>query len=168
MNISTTRFGDITIDESRIISMRGGILGFEHIKRYVLLTQNENIPFMWFQAVDDGSLAFVVVSPFLFKAGYEPTISDYVVETLEIDSPDDAAVMAIVTIRHKPFSVSANLMAPVIINGKKMLARQVVLQDQNYPIQYALTELETAVGGQEFEAKKMDRNLKTISSPLVP
>ena len=67
MRLSTTRFGDIDIDESRAIMMKAGILGFEHLKRYVLLVQDEEILFWWFQSVDDGSVAFVVINSFVIK-----------------------------------------------------------------------------------------------------
>ncbi len=35
MNIITTRFGEIDVDESKVIHMRGSIIGFEHLKQFV-------------------------------------------------------------------------------------------------------------------------------------
>ena len=37
VRISTTRFGDISIDEARVIKIKDGMLGFEHLKKYVFL-----------------------------------------------------------------------------------------------------------------------------------
>lgn len=140
MKISTTRFGDIDIDGSRVIQMRGGVLGFEHIKKYILLTQNEKIPFWWFQSIDDGAVAFVVINSFIVKPDYEPVISDSEVRLLEIASPEDVLLLSIVTICSDPLKVTANLRAPVMINVKKKLARQVVLQEQEYPVSYSLAD----------------------------
>ena len=140
MRISTTRFGDISIDESRVIQMKGGMLGFEHLKRYVLLIQDEKIPFWWFQSIEDGSIAFVVINSLAVKPDYEPIVSDDEVKLLEIASPEDAVLFSVVTIRSDPFKVTANLKAPIVINAKKMLAKQVVLIDPDYPVQYPITE----------------------------
>ncbi len=140
MKISTTRFGDIDIDESSVIRMKEGMLGFEHLKRYKLFIQNEKIPFWWFQSVDDGSIAFVVINSLGVKPDYEPVISDAEVKSLEIESPEDTILLSVVTIRSDPLKVTANLRAPIVINTKKMLAKQIILVDSDYPVQYPVTE----------------------------
>jgi flagellar assembly factor FliW len=148
VNVSTTRFGDISIDESRIIQMNEGMLGFEHIKRYVLLSQDKETPFLWFQSVDDGSLAFVVIHSFVAKPDYEPVIPDDEVKLLEITAagPEDVVVLSVVTIRSDPFHVTANLRAPIVVNTKKKLAKQVVLVEGDYPVQYSLTDNRAVLG----------------------
>ena len=142
MEFSTTRFGKIMIDESRIITMKGGLLGFDHLKQYVLLTQNEKIPFWWFQSINDGATAFVVINSFMVHAGYEPIIADNDVRLLEISSSDDVLLLSVVTISSDPVKITANLRAPIVINVKQRLAKQIVLQDQDYPIQCVLTNME--------------------------
>jgi len=140
LRISTTRFGNITIDEARVIKMREGVLGFEHLKRYVLLMHGEKTPFWWFQSVEDGSIAFVVIKSLVVKPDYEPMISDDEVKLLEMTLPEDAVLFSVVTIRSDPFKVTANLRAPIVINAKKMLAKQVVLVESDYSVQHPITE----------------------------
>ena len=139
MNIATSRFGEIDIDESRIIDMRGGIFGFEHLKKYILHVQDEKNPFWWFQSLDDGEIAFVVINPFIAKHDYEPVISDNDTKLLEIENAEHTVLLAIVTILQNPFSVSINLRAPIVVNAEKKIAKQVVLEDQTYPVRYFLT-----------------------------
>jgi flagellar assembly factor FliW len=147
LNIVTTRFGEIEIDESKIIDMRGGgILGFEHLKKYALHIKDDNNLFWWFQSLDDGAIAFVVINPYSAKADYEPMISDNDVKLLEIEGAEDVVLLAIVTIRQNPFSVSVNLRAPLVINAKKKIAKQIILDDMTYPIQYCLTATGTGNG----------------------
>ncbi|MBW2599415.1 MAG: flagellar assembly protein FliW [Deltaproteobacteria bacterium] len=151
MKISTTRFGDINIDESRVIRMKGGILGFEHLGEYVLLMQDEKTPFWWLQSVEDGSVAFVVINSLVVKPDYEPVISDDEVKLLKIASPEDAVLFSVVTISSDPFTVTANLRAPIVINAKKMLAKQVVLVDPDYSVQHPITESKTVLEEKAYE-----------------
>ncbi len=140
VKITTTRFGEISVDDHRIIAMKGGILGFEHLKKYILLVQDEKTPFLWLQSVEEGATAFVIVNPQLVKADYEPLIPDEEVARLGIEDVTDVVLMAIVTIRSNPFVVTANLRAPVVINVRKRLAKQVVLEEPDYPIQYNVAD----------------------------
>jgi len=151
VKISTTRFGDINIDESRVIRMKGGILGFEHLGEYVLLMQDEKTPFWWLQSVEDGSVAFVVINSLVVKPDYEPVISDDEVKLLKIASPEDAVLFSVVTIRSEPFTVTANLRAPIVINAKKMLAKQLVLVDPDYSVQHPITESKTVLEEKAYE-----------------
>jgi flagellar assembly factor FliW len=138
VNIATTRFGEIQVDDTKVIDMRGGILGFEHLKKFVLHIQDEKNPFWWFQSLDDGTISFVVINPFIAKVDYEPVLDDYDTSLLGIKSAEDVVMLAIVTIRQTPFSASVNLRAPIVINAKKRIAKQVVLEDTAHPIQYFL------------------------------
>ena len=161
MRISTTRFGNISIDESRVIQMKGGMLGFEHLERYVLLMRDEKIPFWWFQSIEDGSIAFVVINSLAVKPDYEPVISDDEVKLLEIASPEDTVLFSVVTIRSDPFKVTANLRAPIVINAKKMLAKQVILVESDYPVQHHITE------NKVFLEEKAYKKGEIISSALA-
>ncbi len=148
MKISTTRFGMIEISESDIILMRRGILGFEESKKYALLYQDVKNPFLWFQSLDDGATAFVVIDPFLLQPYYQPELNDDTLEKLEIDNPEDVALMVIVSIRSNPFLLTANLRAPIVINAAKKKASQVVLEDSRFPIRYdILKNRESLLGG---------------------
>lgn len=156
MIVNTTRFGEINVDESRVVEMRGGILGFDHLRRFILIVQDEKNPFCWFQSLEDGAVAFVVINPFIVKPDYEPVVSDADIERLEIESAADAVLFSIVTIRSEPFSVSVNLRAPLVINVKKMAAKQIVLEDPAQPVHYPV-ETRGPVGGEEEKGCVMTR-----------
>jgi len=65
-------------------------------------------------------------------------ISDYDLKSLEIEDAKSIILLAIVTIHQDPFSVSVNLRAPIVINTKRKIGKQIVLEDPLYPIQYYL------------------------------
>ncbi|MFA6411424.1 MAG: flagellar assembly protein FliW [Syntrophales bacterium] len=136
MKIQTSRFGEIDIDESKIIEMRGGILGFNSLKRFIMIVHEEGSPFHWFQSLDDGSIAFITMNPFIVKSDYDPEIDDQTIEILEVDNAEDIELMVILTVRSEPVKMTANLRAPLVINKQKKLASQVILEDEQYPVQY--------------------------------
>ncbi len=136
MKIETTRFGEIDIKESELIMMKGPILGFEHLSRFVLLIHDKNTPLWWLQSVEDPSIAFVVINPRIIKQDYNPVIFEEDLEFMDIKNSGDIALLAIVTVRSQPFRVTANIRAPIMINAETRMARQIVLDDPEYPIQY--------------------------------
>ncbi len=138
--VKTQRFGEIRIAEEKIITMRSGILGFEHLTRYVILVQNEKVPLRWFQSLDDPAVAFIVVDPLLVRPEYQPEVDDGDSESLGITTPEEVAVLAVVTIRPRPFSMSVNLRAPIVVNVAKRTASQIVLHDSSYPVHYDCTD----------------------------
>ena len=68
LNLSTSRFGTINIQEEQIIHMPSGMIGFPDAQRFTLLEHKKGSPFMWLQSLDDGALAFVLVDPLLLQA----------------------------------------------------------------------------------------------------
>ena len=139
MKIQTSRFAEIDIDESKIIEMKGGILGFNHLDRFVMIIHEEGSPFHWFQSLEDGSIAFIIMNPFIIKSDYEPEIDDQTLEMLEVKNAEDIELMVILTICSAPVKITANLRAPLVINKQKKFASQVVLADEQYPVQYSIT-----------------------------
>ena len=103
--IHTKPFGEIEIDKKQIIDFPDGILGFDFIKKFVILDSDENSPFKWMQAFTEPDLAFIIIQPVYFKPDYELAISqnDFeAIETAEADKTDSLLVFAIVTIPSNP------------------------------------------------------------------
>jgi len=136
LKIVTTRFGEVEIDESRIINMPDGIPGFDECKKFFIFGSEEQ-PIKWFQSVDKPEVALPIVNPFLFAKDYEVELSDDDVEFLKAEKPEDIAVFVVLVIPSgDPMAMTANLKAPIVINTKEKIGRQVVLMDDRYPIRY--------------------------------
>lgn len=63
----------------------------------------------------------------MFFPDYEPEVDDLTVDRLDLETPDDALVLAVVTFGDKPEEATANLMAPIVINRYTREAAQIVL-----------------------------------------
>ncbi len=139
MQIKTTRFGTLEIEEEKIITMVRGILGFPDFKKYVVVPHKEDSPFFWLQSVENPDLAFVVISPGRFFSDYVFDISDAVASELEIQDVSAVEVMVIVTFNPDK-EVTANLLGPVVVNTSNGRGCQVVLDPNVYPVRYPLSQ----------------------------
>lgn len=138
MKVETTRFGTLEVDEDALISMPGGMLGFEDCTSFLLLHHRPGSNLKWFQSTEEPAVAFVVVDPAMHFSDYEVEIADSDAEKLRLASSEDAAVMVILTITNDGKDISANLAAPIIINFREQIAAQVVLQNERYSTQHSL------------------------------
>lgn len=137
MKVATTRFGEIEIDEGKIITFPLGIPGFPELKRYFLLDYKD--PIKWLHAVDDPDVAFIVMDPFSLFPAYSVDIDDEVELFLEIKEPTDTVIFTILTVADTV--VTANLKAPIIVNSSNFKAAQILLEDDRYSFKVPLPAL---------------------------
>ena len=121
-------------EDRSIIRLPFGLLGFEHVKQYVLLVNPAEEPFMWFQMLDDAKRAFLVAPSDRLGLDYQPDISDDEVDFLELADPADAFLLNIVTLRGNG-QATVNLKGPIVINRRTLIGKQVI---PNNASQYSL------------------------------
>lgn len=122
-----------------IVHLPLGLLGFESIKKYVLVSEPQDAPFHWLQMLEQDGLAFLLLSPFEVLPDYEMDLSDEDAVFLNIASPADALVLNIVTARPgRPATI--NLKGPVVLNRSSLIGKQVVLKNASrYSLNHPLT-----------------------------
>lgn len=135
VKFQSTRFGELEVPATSVINFPFGIIGFPSDHRFVILEHNP--PFSWLQAVENPSLAFVVVNAAEFGDSYvfDLPIGD---RHLNLEADDEVAVINLVSVRSDPTLSTVNLKAPVIVNLKNMTARQIVLDDSRFPTRLPL------------------------------
>jgi len=143
MNVQTTRFGAVEIDEDRIINFSTGLLGFSSFRRFTLLQPDDEGVFFWLQSLDGPELAFVVTDPSLWVREYEATIRREQMEELVLDSLDDAQVFVIVNKYDQ--ALTANLQGPLIVNVKSRNAMQLVLADKRWTTRHEIVRIGESV-----------------------
>jgi flagellar assembly factor FliW len=129
----------LTVRKENIITLPLGLLGFESVKKYVLLSNPEEKPFLWLQMLDNESQGFVVVSPSSVMPDYAPDISPQDVEFLGIKNSADAIVLNIVTL-HANGEATVNLKGPIILNRYTLVGKQVIPSNvQDFSLRHPLT-----------------------------
>lgn len=129
ITVSTSRFGQLSVDPEKIITMTSPFLGFPDSRQFIVKPHGEESPFLWFQSLDDPKLAFVVIQATLLIPQYHAEISTLIRQELQASPNQTLETLLILTIpRENPEGMTANLLGPVAINSEKRLAKQ-VLQD---------------------------------------
>ncbi len=136
MELQTTRFGVLTLDDHRLVEFDGGVPGFPAFVRAALIEVQSNPDFYWLQSVDDGDAAFLAVVPWSFFPDFELVLSDDDQTAIELEDAGDAFVCCLVSPDAGAFT--ANLRAPIVVNVRAGRAKQIILPDENLPIQAPL------------------------------
>ena len=138
MKVKTTRFGELEVDKKDILSFKEGILGFEQCKQFFVVDPGDNTLILWLQSVEDGAIAFPMIEPKIFKPDYIVKLLPAELNSLELTNLNDAVIYSILTIPQNVTEMSANLKAPIVINNRNKIARQIVLQDNKLTVRFEM------------------------------
>ncbi|ADI28071.1 flagellar assembly protein FliW [Geobacillus sp. C56-T3] len=137
MNIDTKYHGTVAVNEQDIIHFPHGLPGFADEERFVLLPLADT-PFVILQSVDTSALGFVLIEPFSYFPAYEIELDEATLEQLGIESERDVALYVILTVADPFDNTTANLQAPVVINARKRIGKQVILTNTPYKTKHRL------------------------------
>ena len=132
-----------------------GIIGFEAHKEYRISSEKSKEPFFWLQAQKDPEVNFIIIDPLEFKADYKPLLLAMDKAALQISDIDECLCYVIVCVSQETDQISANLLAPLMVNKQKNICRQVILQEQDYSIQHLVLD--------EMLKKIEDKNVSSFA-----
>jgi flagellar assembly factor FliW len=140
VELRTRQFGIVDIDETKIITMPKGLPGFSDLKRFIILDHDDIRPFHSLQCVDDNDLAFIIMDPFLFMTDYSVDIEPYMKEMeWGDDEAEDLYLYVIINATNPdPRHITANLIGPLLINIKRNLGVQMMVNDRKYSSKYLI------------------------------
>lgn len=137
MKIETRDFGELEIDDSTIINIPNGILGFEQFTKYTLISPlGENTFPMWLQSIEATQPCFVVYDPMQIYSDYSFEITDEEQAQLRIDENVPYRVLTVAIVPDDYKKTTINLRCPLVINTKENIAAQIILEDYDfkYPV----------------------------------
>ncbi len=131
MNVITRDFGEIFVEDSEVLEFVRPIYGFEHLRRFVLLSdESVGKDLVWLQSIEDAEICFILVNPLVSIRNYTPSILEDVLIALGAGELVPWCIAIIAT----DFQDSTlNLKSPIMINPFTKRAAQIVL-DEEYPI----------------------------------
>lgn len=144
MKINTRVFGEVDIEEEKIITFEKGIIGFPELKRFTLIYDEEkgtNAGIRFLQSVEEPNFAMPVMDPLLVKEDYNPTVEDELLASLGKLDAEDLLVMVTVSIPSDLTQMSVNLQGPFVINAKERKACQIIVDSDKYPVKFPIYEI---------------------------
>lgn len=132
MKINTKYHGEIEIKKEEIISFPSGVPGFLEEKSFIIIPFTEDGLLQILQSVITPGLGFVVTNPFHFFPDYDFELEEDSVGKLQIESEKEITVLSILNVHEDFKQTTANLQAPVVINDKKQIGKQVILTKTPY------------------------------------
>ena len=132
--LRSQRFGDYDVPATRVLSFPDGLIGFRTARRFALLDSNRpESPFRCLVSLDVPEMGFVVCDPTRLWQGYAADLPLPASGRLE-----DQVVLAIVTIPQDPRQMTANLMAPLVVDCTTRTGSQVIIDDGRYSTRHRL------------------------------
>jgi flagellar assembly factor FliW len=111
----------------RIVQLGGSILGFENLNQFSISLVETNSLYAYLQSMEEDNTGFLVISPFSFFTDYAIEIEEKDKKLIDAQSQEEVVVLTFVTLRD-PFQTSTtNLLAPLILNVRNGIGRQIVL-----------------------------------------
>jgi len=137
--VDTVRFGEIEVEEEKIVHFAKGIPAFEDEHEFLIIPYDEESPYYFMQSLKSPELAFLITTPFIFFPEYVIEIDDETLEELQIKKQEDVMLYSLITIPNGSVRyMTANLLAPVVINKENMQAKQIVMEKTRYTTKHRL------------------------------
>jgi len=143
LKINTRKFGEIDIDEDKILTMPEGLPGFPGFEQFVLFEDKKTAPFCWFQSIEAPNLSLVVMNPSVFKPDYQLDLQGLIDSRGWKDTtPENLLIFVVINIQEgrQEKSITANLMGPLVINLENREVIQMAISDPDYSHQYDVLE----------------------------
>lgn len=143
MQITTKVFGEITIDDDKIIHFPKGIIGFPDLTEFTLIHDEEKgtDSIHWLQSLQEPAFAMPVMDPLLVCPDYNPEADDELFNVLGEIVPEELLVLVTVTVPKDLTKMSVNLKGPIVINASEKKALQIIVEGDEYKVKFPIYDI---------------------------
>ena len=143
MTLETKVFGEVTIEEDKIITFPGGIIGFPDLTQFALLHDEDYgiATIHWLQSLQEPGFAMPVMDPLIVKEDYNPEVNDELLEALGEWNQEELLVLVTVSVPHELEKMTVNLKGPIVINSSNKKACQVIVEGEGYKVKFPIYDI---------------------------
>jgi flagellar assembly factor FliW len=134
--VQTQQFGPLNYDPSAEIEFPQGLPGFEHEHRFVVLEPSTLAPVVFLQSASTPSLCFTALPVAAIDPAYDLSLNAEDHALLGAGSSVPLALLS----ANEGGKLTANLLAPVVVNLTRRIAAQIVRWDTKYSHSHPLGE----------------------------
>lgn len=145
MKVLTKFFGEVELDDNKVLEFPNGIIGFEDFKKYAIMFDKDNdkegeARISWLQSLEEPALALPIIDPLAIVPEYAPMIEDELLKPLGDPADADLLIFLAMTVPHDMTKVTANMKAPFIINASTCKGAQIIVDNADYPVKFNVYE----------------------------
>ncbi|WP_235560980.1 flagellar assembly protein FliW [Bacillus sp. FJAT-28004] len=118
--------------EQLIYQFEQGIPGFEHLNQFLFEEFGDVLPMKLMKATEEKSISMLVASPFLFYPEYEWQLPEIIKQELSIKNEEEVEIWSVITVSTDFANATINLLAPIVLNNRTKLGKQLILHDSTY------------------------------------
>ena len=144
MKVNTKIFGEVSIEDDKIIEFKGGIIGFPDLTKFALIYDEEKgvtAGIRWLQSLQEPAFAMPVMDPLVVCPDYNPEVEDELLKELGDLTPDNLLVLVTVTVPSDLKAMTVNLKGPIVINSLTRKACQVIVDGDGYAVKFPVYEI---------------------------
>ncbi|TCL54013.1 flagellar assembly factor FliW [Kineothrix alysoides] len=143
MIIQTKAFGEITIDEEKVITFPKGIVGFSELTKFTMIHDKETGAgsIHWLQSLQEPAFAMPVMDPLVVKPDYNPEVEEEWIKPLGELDLEELLVLVTVTVPQDLTQMTVNLKGPIVINTGERKACQVIIEGDEYQVKYPIYDI---------------------------
>ena len=143
MKLTTRVFGEVEIEDSKIIEFPNGIIGFPDLKKFTLMFDEEqgSSTIKWLQSIDEPGFAMPVIDPLIVCPDYNPQVDIKALSDIGELQDEELLILVTVTVPHDLTKMTVNLKGPFIINTVDMKATQTIIDNDEYPVKFPIYDI---------------------------
>jgi flagellar assembly factor FliW len=126
-------------NKNTIIHFDEGLIGFSECKDFQVMENETLAPFRLLQSAEMNHIGFMVLEPTIIMSDYYKRIPAREWESIGLSPKDPLLAFVICIIGPSTKNSTGNFQAPLIVDYKKMIGRQVILTDTELSVRQPLT-----------------------------
>lgn len=127
-------------EKSSPIEFPNGLIGLDEWQKFVVISHPAGGSLRLLQSLEDTRVSLILMPSLEILPDYRLALSEVDAQTLQYSQgagqvapgTPDISVYCILSIQEEPFTVTANLLGPLVINRNSGLGVQVIASDSNY------------------------------------
>jgi flagellar assembly factor FliW len=139
--VDTKNFGKVPYEPGAEIEFPGGVPAFEDHRKFVLIQIPKTHPLLFLQSLDNPNVCFPVLRALSVDPLYRLRLTKEDLRRLDLPTSRQPrlgeVIECLVVVALRESGATANLLAPVVINFRKMRAVQVV-SEEPYSLQHPI------------------------------
>lgn len=144
MKAMTKYFGEVDIEEEKVLEFPNGIIGFENLHKFAIiydLDRGKDVNVSYLQSLEEPLLVLPVLNPLVVLDSYNPMIEDELLEPLDMPKEDEIMVLLSMTVPADLTKMTVNMKAPFVINTRTKKGGQIIVENTDYQIRYPIYDI---------------------------